>query len=271
MCNGDIFDMFHRLSNMTAANILMRLPEDAPECVKTECIAEFEKGRIHIFFGLTLKLGCFLVPPLRIGAATHHHREASVAAIRICLDAEPNHYRLRQLQSEPVLSEALAYIQGEELQNLPMLQMYIAELRFAFSAERYVEGGHAVVYMHGGHARNRCESYDSLHLRVCEIERCMDSDPNFLIELADILLEARSPENLPRCWVSARTHPRGCPRAGGIRSGARSFTGPILSPCTKPPGHKWISNTLPRHHARQTQLHLRSQHQMHPVHPARKI
>ena len=206
VCNGDIFDMFHRLSNMTAANILMRLPEDAPECVKTECIAEFEKGRIHIFFGLTLKLGCFLVPPLRIGAATHHHREASVAAIRICLDAEPNHYRLRQLQSEPVLSEALAYIQGEELQNLPMLQMYIAELRFAFSAERYVEGGHAVVYKHGGHARNRCESYDSLHLRVCEIERCMDSDPNFLIELADILLEARSPEKLT-AMLGLGSHP----------------------------------------------------------------
>ena len=99
----------------------------------------------------------------------------------------------------------------------------------------------------------------------------MDSDPNFLIELADILLEARSPEKLT-AMLGLGSHPSArLSKSGWDPIWRKIFTGLILSPCTKPPDHKWISNTLPRHHARQTQLHLRSQHQMHPVHPARKI
>ena len=82
---------------------------------------------------------------------------------------------------------------GEESASLPCLQQFIAELRFGYSSERLVEGGHATVHLRTQGARNRTEAYDSLSLRLPELRRQLCDSPAFFKEFLTSVQRVRTP------------------------------------------------------------------------------
>lgn len=80
--------------------------------------------------------------------------------------------------------------------ELPSLGKFMAEMRFGFSAERLVEGGHAYVHVRSLKARCRSEAYDSLTLRFGRIKELLRINTDFLPALLECLLRARSPRTL---------------------------------------------------------------------------
>ena len=71
--------------------------------------------------------------------------------------------------------------------------LFVAQLRWAYSTERRVEGGHAAVHIQTSSARNRTEAYDSLALRLAYVRQALEDDPDSLMEC---LSHGRSPRQL---------------------------------------------------------------------------
>ena len=193
---GDFFAKFEQLYELPAAQLLLSLPTDISAACRSECLLDLDRGRSHLLFVLTLKLSSFMEPPCLLLAAAHHNVAASMRAVRTCLASACQHTLVQQLQTEPVKSEALEYLDGEDLQGLTSLVSFIAQLRFGFSSERRVEGGHSRVNLRGLLARSRSEAFDSLGLRIQEIKGHMQKDKEFLPALLDCLDAARTPRRL---------------------------------------------------------------------------
>ena len=184
--------------------VLFLLPE-RPRC------QDFERGRGHLIFQLTLKLACFLEPPLLLlGVADQHPQRCARAklALKRCLESSCQHHQIKRLQSQELAAAARLYLEGEDLRLLPELQSFLAELRFGFGSERAVEGGHAKVNMINVGRRNRTEASDSLALRMAEIEETISSTN--VTSLLECLQMARNPRALVDA-LGLSKHPSLCP------------------------------------------------------------
>ena len=157
---------------------------------------DFQFARGRIVFTFSLKLSSFLEEPCNIFATAHYLRPVSIGALARCLASTCRHPRFQRLQSQPVLDQARAYIEGEDIRVLSHLAGFLGELFFGFAAERLVERGHAVIHQHGWAARRRSEAYDSLALRLPEIKRKIGSEDKFLPVLLETLSAGRTPAML---------------------------------------------------------------------------
>ena len=82
----------------------------------------------------------------------------------------------------------------------------MGDMAFGFAHGRQVEGGHALVNVQSSGKRNRTEAFDSLTLRLPEIEELLASDTSFLPQLLDALEQGRSPAKA-LSMLSLRGHP----------------------------------------------------------------
>jgi hypothetical protein len=203
---GDFFIMFDDLQRRSVAELLLSFPAHFAESSRGELLQEFERGRAHLIYTFTLKLSGFSTPPLLLFASAHHLKVVSQEAVRKCLASPDAHPRIRRLQSEPCKSQALSYLEDYELELLPDLEIFIAELRFAHGFERQIEGGHAVIQRRAAGARHRGEAWDSLALRMPELKRALEVDAHFLEHLAVFLQKARNPKMLVES-LGLKEHP----------------------------------------------------------------
>ena len=162
---GKFFDVLKEMCDLNLADLLLKLPAELDPTEKGMLLQDFERARSQLLFILTLKLSSLTAPPLLLFGISSFDLAASIAATRTCLQSTCSHPKIQQLQSEPLCSQAWAYCRGDDIEGLEVLAEFAAELRFGFSSERLVEGGHAVVHMRGTSARGRTEAYDSLALR----------------------------------------------------------------------------------------------------------
>ena len=194
---GGFFEVVNRLCLANAAQLFVDLPESLPEECRAACLLDFERGRGHLTFQLTLKLSCFLQPPLALLGLGHHdpaNPNSPREVMQRCLASECRHPQIVQLSEGSLREEADLFIQGEDLSLLENLELFVASFRFAWGTERKVEGGHAQVHMYAAGRRNRTEATDSLALRLAEIKKVLTSeDTTSFIKCIQV---ARNPQKL---------------------------------------------------------------------------
>ena len=196
LSSGAFFRTFASLCDVTIADLLLQLPTELDVAQRGLLLQDVERARGYILFALTLKLSSFAQPPALLFAIADRDRTVATNAIQKCLGSTCNHTRVQALQSEPLLSQARAFIHGEDMRNLQELFRFAAELRFGWSSERCVEGGHALIHVRGSMARRHTEAYDSLSLRLPQIKEALQNDQTFLPSLLSCLESARTPARL---------------------------------------------------------------------------
>ena len=210
---GDFFGCVKSLCGVGVAKLAVNLPSDISGSDVAKCLQDFERGRAHLIFQLTLKLAWYREPPALLFALAHHDRHKAATALSVCLSSDAHHPLLQRLQSPEVRAEAVEFLEGTALADLPALARLTSELRFGFSAERLVEGGHAYVHKRSTAARCRTEAYDSLTLRIGEMKTMMLNNPEFVRHLMDAVSVARTPRALAST-LGFRQHPS-CQTAKG--------------------------------------------------------
>jgi hypothetical protein len=104
------------------------------------------------------------------------------------------------LHQEPLMSEGALWMDGSDLfdDDLGHLRVFAAELSWAWTAERSVEAQHRKVKQRGYSAPNHSEPYQSYGLRRAELVQLLDSDPDALGTLAQLVQNARSAQSACR-------------------------------------------------------------------------
>ena len=101
---------------------------------------------------------------------------------------------LQELHTELVKAEANGYLlEGGGLATYPNLCRFLAKLYFCPTAERAVEGDHAIVHRKVALARNHTMAYISLSRRMVTVQNLIDRDPENLTRLAEIMQKVHSP------------------------------------------------------------------------------
>ena len=78
--------------------------------------------------------------PLRLLACAHHLHTVAVAAIQEALAADVHlHPKLAELQSEPLVTQAVAFMDGTPLADLTELELCITKLNVGFDVDRLIE------------------------------------------------------------------------------------------------------------------------------------
>ena len=194
---GRFFDILNRLCLANAARLFLELPDSLAEDCRAACLLDFEHGRGHLTFQLTLKMACFLEPPLLLFGLAHHDPEMpdlQKDVLQRCMSSQCQHPLVQKLKEQKLHEEAELFIEGEDLKLLENLEFFTASFRFAWGTERKVEGGHAQVNIYASGRRNRTEATDSLALRLSEIKRILSSsDVTAFLECVQV---ARSPQKL---------------------------------------------------------------------------
>ena len=195
--SGDLFQVVHELCLVNAAELFAELPAGLSEEGRAACLLDFEHGRGHLTFQLTLKLSCFLeLPLLLLGAARHNPDNPDLQrhSVKRCVDSDSQHPLLQRLRQGSLKEEVDLYLDGEELLMLENLKEFLGSMLFAWGTERKVEGGHAQVKMLAGSRRNRTEATDSLALRLAEIRLVLTSSD--ITAFLECVQAARSPRKL---------------------------------------------------------------------------
>ena len=193
IASGDFIEMFRLLCDVTAAQLMLSLPEDISEAERGVCLQEFERGRAHLLFEFTLKLHAYGSPPLLLFAVAHHKHDRMRRALKTCLEAQSKHPKIKMLQASPLREQAMQVLEGSDIQEHEELQMFVARLRFGSASERGVEAGHAIVNRRASGARCRTEAFDSLSMRYPEIRANAHHDSLFLESLIASVDYCRSP------------------------------------------------------------------------------
>lgn len=204
---GVFFEIVNDLCLANAARLFLELPESVTEDCRAACLLDFEHGRGHLTFHLTLKMSCFLEPPLLLFGLAHYDPEKpdlQREVLQRCLAPDSPHPLMQKLREQNLLEEAKLFVEGEDLRLLDNLDFFISSFRFAWGTERKVEGGHAQVNMYAGGRRNRTEATDSLALRLSEIKRVLVSAD--VTSFLDCVQVARNPQKLAAKLGLAR-HP----------------------------------------------------------------
>jgi hypothetical protein len=166
VCAGDLLDELKQLLTMCSVELLTQLPPDLTIANRAVCVREFEKVRSYILFQSTLKIAPMMEAPFCSIAVAHYNRSKAKLALRKCLDSNSTHRRIIELKSEPLLSEALAFLEDVDPQELEHFIVFQGELRFASGSERAVEGEHARFHRFVSHAPHHSMAYDSLAQRI---------------------------------------------------------------------------------------------------------
>ena len=142
---GEFETMLRDLHNTNASELLSSLPRDISQASRAFILQEFERGRAHLVFVLTLRLQHWRDAPYCVFGCAHLSPEVSKRHLRRCLDMDMPHASplLTQLQQSPVREQAEQYLDGASIQQLPDLLHFLGMLRYCPIAERAVEGDHA--------------------------------------------------------------------------------------------------------------------------------
>jgi hypothetical protein len=168
---GDFDDAFSELFDDGLAQLLTSIPSTISAEQRAILAQDFSRGRAHLVFQFALKTHAMHTPPRLLYAAAHHNRLKSREALRQCLDHPCPHKRMRELNAEPLRSQAIAYLGGGSLDDLVELSSFLGTLSFGFVVERLVEGDHAAIHRAFARARSHSEAFDSLVRRMPEIKR----------------------------------------------------------------------------------------------------
>ena len=177
VAGGEFFEMFDGLCRQSVVQLVGRFPLGLSATKRGIYVQEFERGRNLLLFEYVMKMHCFTIPPLRLFALPHYKKEKQLAALKACLYSTSTHPRIKQLQSPPLVDQALCVLEGAEVAEFEELDAFVAEHFLGRSTERPIEGGHSTVNRRAHGSRYRKEAFDSLALRLPELKVIMETMP----------------------------------------------------------------------------------------------
>ena len=205
LVNGDIFFFINKIVETIAADLLTQLPARLSAEERTRCLQEFESARAHLVFVFVLRLSHWQAAPWCVFGCAHHLEAVAKKWLRYSLDADSMHPLFVRLRTE-LRDDALAWLGGEPLTELQDLTMFFGELRFAFTAERYIEGEHAKIHHKVAIAHHVSTPYLSVGRQMPEIAELLDSDETKMEDMSDHMLDASS--KVKACaMLGLSTHP----------------------------------------------------------------
>ena len=192
VATGDLLQELNARLATSSAELMVTLQHVPAEDVSL-LLAEFEAARGGLLFNLALKLQPVMEPPLLMFGIAHHNMDKAKASLRVCLAADSLEGPMADLKREPVLAEAHAWVEGDDIDNLPALAALRSRLRFAYSVERQIEGQHAAMHHYIRKARNHSLPYVSLKHRFPELKAKI-AEETFFRQLSSSLHQVRNPK-----------------------------------------------------------------------------
>jgi len=195
LASGEFFTRMSQLAEITHAELLQHMPQDVSDQTRTRIAREIMDGIHYLLFYFAIKLAHWTEPPWLLYATPSPVPFVRKRALRTLLDSTCDHFRVRQLQGEPLRQQAERHIAGEDMfteemipvQSMLELICFIAQFLFAPSAERKGEGTHAKIKKRGRGAPCHGLAFVSLGLRLPDIEKRISDDAHFIHELAALL------------------------------------------------------------------------------------
>lgn len=191
---GDFQEVLKALLDKKLASLRLSLPASLDHGERARLAKEFELGRMHFIFALTLKLAAMEEPPRMIFWLAHHDEAKAKAMLQRCLACLCNHSVFARLQAGEMRAEAEQYLLGTPRMALPTFAEFVGELKFAYAVERLVEGDHACTHRAFRHALAHSDAFDSLARRMHELRAVLSDDAGFT-DLCVIIAEARNTRN----------------------------------------------------------------------------
>ena len=147
LASGGFLEVLRDLAETSAGQLLTQLPRDVGPAERATLLQEFERGRAHLLFVLSMRLEHWRHEPWKAFACGHFEDTKRKEAFQECLSMRPSHPLLQELHQPAMADEARQYITGAQpsVHELPLLSSFMAKLAFCPTAERAVEGDHAQV------------------------------------------------------------------------------------------------------------------------------
>ena len=125
--------------------VLARLSADLDSKQRSALLHDFARGKAHLLWSFTLKLGHWATPPWNIMGSCHPDPAVAREIVRGALEADCAHPAYVSLQSAPLREEAWSFVEGTPLSCLCHLHAFVAQFAFPWTAERQVEGFHEIL------------------------------------------------------------------------------------------------------------------------------
>ena len=158
---------------------------------QTVVVGDFNHARRYSMLVCTLKFSFWeQLPWLLMGIAHHDSRKARTCAARALhlQDASPCEHELARLlcsAGSQGRREMTAFVRGESLSNLPLLQSYASKFKFVPISERWVESRHALIKRH----LRKCTHVSALHVAFMSCQSLLrDIFQNMPYELERLVL-----------------------------------------------------------------------------------
>ena len=203
LAEGKLHHLICKLFEEAGAEILFRVNTlTTDETIKSTVLAEFESARVYLMFHFALKLSYTTVCPFQVhGLMSNDHLQVlkSWALVKAALARNGCHARLLELRTGELGKEVERWeannckIDIEDVEQYPLLIIYLIELHLGEVGERWVERPHAASQKAIKRARNHSVTYvDSVHCWPL-IQKEFERDPSAFGKLAEFVDKVTNP------------------------------------------------------------------------------
>ena len=108
---GEFLELLMNLFTVTGASLLLILPTDISSAERKILIEEYDSGASHLSFYFTMKLTHMTEFPWKVFVLGHRDVQTAYDGMREALASDCQHPRIRNLQAEPLRTEALQWLE----------------------------------------------------------------------------------------------------------------------------------------------------------------
>ena len=141
---GEFMTVLRQVSSSSLAHFMTTLPRDIDAAARASLLDEYQRGKSHLLFVLSMRLQHWRVAPWSIFGCAHLNTRTSKDFVRRSLGLASQHPLVLEFQTGELAEQANHYLaEGSNLKELPLLSQFFSKLLFCPIAERPVEGDHA--------------------------------------------------------------------------------------------------------------------------------
>lgn len=196
---GHFNHVLQELCEVSSANLLLNMPERLSQGDRATILHDFESGRAHILFQISLKTCHWdAFPWVSFGAACQDGPTAQRIVEETlacgCQHSQVAHVHEPQMadQLREFLSDPAVLFHSQDPEFLSHVRKWFARVRLVPIVERRIEGKHAASSKEVKRAPHHSCPYVSLLHRASEIKAALKAQPEFITPLAGKIMKARS-------------------------------------------------------------------------------
>ena len=166
-------------------------------------VTSFELAKKHLVFSLRLKLSCWQTLPLSLAGCAHHDPHIQRCCIQKVLQQYQEHPHPHPVVQHllgpgPLREQMLQMLEDGAMDTPPELSVSLVRFKFAYTAERLIEGQHAVLKKALRLAPHHGSAYAAVRLLLPNIVADVRKSPAAIQRLADACGRVSTPESVIR-------------------------------------------------------------------------